>query len=51
MELFRLWLLIRWEFGETATERVMSQVVSLVMSTGYWLGVIAAATFIISRLS
>ncbi len=51
MELFRLWLLLRWEFGETATERVFSQVVSLVLSTGYWLSVIAAATFIISRLS
>ena len=51
MELLRLWLLLRWEFGQTATERVMSQLLSLVMSTGYWLMVAAALTFIVSRIS
>ncbi len=51
MDLMRLWLLLRWEFGETATERVMSQLVSLVLSTGYWLSVAAALTFIVSRIS
>lgn len=51
MDLFRLWLLIRWEFGQSVTERVVSQLVSLVLSTGYWLMVAAALTFIVSRIS
>ena len=51
MDLMRLWLLLRWEFGESATERVLSQLLSLVLSTGYWLTVAAALTFIVSRVS
>ncbi len=51
MELMHLWLLLRWEFGQTATEKVLSQLVSLVLSTGYWLSVAAALTFIVSRIS
>lgn len=51
MDLMHLWLLLRWEFGETTTEKVMSQLVSLALSTGYWLSVAAALTFIVSRLS
>ena len=51
MDLMRLWLILRWEFGQTATERVMSQLLSLVMSTGYWLTVAAALTFIVSRIN
>ncbi len=51
MDLLRLWLLLRWEFGETAMEKVMSQLLSLALSTGYWLSVAAALTFIVSRIS
>ncbi len=51
MELLRFWLLLRWEFGTTALERVFSQLLSLVLSTGYWLLVAAALTFIVSRIN
>lgn len=51
MDLMRLWLLLRWEFGQTATERVMSHLLSLALSTGYWLLVAAALTFIVSRIN
>ena len=51
MDLMRLWLILRWEFGHTATERVMSQLLSLLISTGYWLTVAAALTFIVSRIN
>ncbi len=51
MDLMRLWLLLRIEFGETTVERVMSQLVSLGLSTSYWLAVAAALTFIVSRIS
>ena len=51
MDLMRLWLLLRWEFGDTAIERVLSQLVSLALSTAYWLMVAAALTFIVSRIS
>ena len=50
MELLRLWLLIRWEFGNTSLERVVSQFLSLVMSTVYWFLVVSVFTFIISRI-
>ncbi len=56
MELFNLWLLIRWDAGEegrdqTHSERVTSAVRRLVLSTTYWLGIAAALTVIVSRLA
>ncbi len=56
MELFNLWLLIRYDLGtegqpQTHKERVLSAVLRLVFSTGYWLLVVALMTIIVSRLS
>lgn len=51
MDLLNLWLLLRWDFGQTPTARVVSQLTTLVLSTGYWLSVAAALTIIVSRLS
>lgn len=56
MELFNLWLIIHWDAGEegrdqTHSERVISALRRLVLSTTYWLAVAAALTVIVSRLS
>ncbi len=56
MELFDLWLLIRYDLGgegqeQTRKERVLSAILRLVLSTGYWLLVAALLTIIVSRLS
>ena len=51
MDLLNLWLLLRWEFGQTIVERVVSQLTTLVLSTAYWLLVAALLTVIVSKLS
>lgn len=51
MDLLNLWLLLRWDFGQTPVERVVSQLTTLAISTGYWLLVAALLTLIVSRLS
>ena len=51
MDLLNLWLLLRWEFGQTAVERVVSQLTTLVLSTAYWLLVAALLTVIVGKLS
>lgn len=51
MELINLWLLLRWEFGQTAAGRVLSQLTTLTLSTAYWLVVAGLLTLIVSRLS
>ncbi len=51
MDLLNLWLLLRWEFGQSTVERVVSQLTTLVLSTAYWLLVAALLTVIVSKLS
>jgi hypothetical protein len=51
MDLLNLWLLLRWQFGQTPVERVVSHLATLALSTGYWLAVAALLTLIVSRLS
>lgn len=56
MDLVNLWLLIRWDAGEegreqTHSERVISAVRRLTLSTAYWLGIAAALTVIVSHLA
>ncbi len=51
MDLLNLWLLLRWDFGQSPVERVVSQLATLALSTAYWLLVAVALTLIVSRLS
>ncbi len=51
MDLLNLWLLIRWDFGQTPLERVISQLATLALNTVYWLLVAGLLTLIVSRLS
>lgn len=56
MELLNLWLLIHWDAGEegreqTNSERVISAIRRLMLSTVYWMAVAATLTVIVSRLS
>lgn len=56
MDLLNLWLLLSWDAGEegrkqTRSEKVISALRRLVLSTAYWLLVATALTLIVSRLS
>jgi len=56
MELLNLWLLIHWDAGEegreqTHSEKVISALRRLTLSTTYWLAIAAILTVIVSRLS
>lgn len=46
-----LWLLLRWNFGQTPLERMLAQLTTLVLSTLYWIMVAALLTFVVSHLS
>lgn len=56
MDLVNLWLLLRWNLGaegevKTPRQVLISNVLTVVGSTVYWLIVAAILTIIISRLS
>lgn len=46
-----LWLLLKWNFGQTPLENLLSQLTTLVLSTLYWVLVAALLTFVVSHLS
>ena len=51
MELVNLWLLIRWGVNSNQPQTTSQAVLSLLVSTTYWLIVAAILTIIISRIS